>query len=96
MHESLFVPAGNKAFLAQLWSSPPRCIVFDAFKRTFPLNAAVLIGELCSLPFFESVTWGSLLDQEPPFVPSPDNDTDTGYFDARNQMQHLQLSSFGS
>ncbi|XP_065300973.1 serine/threonine-protein kinase greatwall isoform X6 [Dermacentor albipictus] len=37
--------------------------------------------ELCSLPFFESVTWGSLLDQEPPFVPSPDNDTDTGYFD---------------
>lgn len=52
--------------------------------------------ELCSLPFFESVTWGSLLDQEPPFVPSPDNDTDTGYFDARNQMQHLQLSSFGS
>ncbi|XP_075539081.1 serine/threonine-protein kinase greatwall isoform X2 [Dermacentor variabilis] len=40
--------------------------------------------ELCSLPFFESVTWGSLLDQEPPFVPSPDNDTDTGYFDEVN------------
>ncbi|XP_049517100.1 serine/threonine-protein kinase greatwall isoform X2 [Dermacentor silvarum] len=58
--------------------------------------ANILHGELCSLPFFESVTWGSLLDQEPPFVPSPDNDTDTGYFDARNQMQHLQLSSFGS
>lgn len=51
--------------------------------------------ELCSLPFFESVTWSSLLDKEPPFVPNPDGDTDTCYFDARNQMQHLQLSSFG-
>uniref|UniRef100_L7M301 Serine/threonine-protein kinase greatwall n=1 Tax=Rhipicephalus pulchellus TaxID=72859 RepID=L7M301_RHIPC len=51
--------------------------------------------ELCSLPFFESVTWSSLLDKEPPFVPNPDDDTDTCYFDARNQMQHLQLSSFG-
>ncbi|XP_075725195.1 serine/threonine-protein kinase greatwall isoform X10 [Rhipicephalus microplus] len=52
--------------------------------------------ELCLLPFFESVTWSSLLDKEPPFVPNPDDDTDTCYFDARNQMQHLQLSSFGS
>lgn len=52
--------------------------------------------ELCSLPFFQSVPWSSLLDKEPPFVPDPDDDTDTGYFDARNQMQHLQLSSFGS
>uniref|UniRef100_A0A224Z4G2 Serine/threonine-protein kinase greatwall n=1 Tax=Rhipicephalus zambeziensis TaxID=60191 RepID=A0A224Z4G2_9ACAR len=51
--------------------------------------------ELCVLPFFESVTWSSLLDKEPPFVPNPDDDTDTCYFDARNQMQHLQLSSFG-
>ncbi|XP_077513409.1 serine/threonine-protein kinase greatwall isoform X2 [Amblyomma americanum] len=52
--------------------------------------------ELRALPFFEGVMWDSLLDQEPPFLPVPDNDTDTGYFDARNKMQHLQLSSFGS
>ncbi|KAL1483605.1 hypothetical protein MTO96_033074 [Rhipicephalus appendiculatus] len=51
--------------------------------------------QVCVLPFFESVTWSSLLDKEPPFVPNPDDDTDTCYFDARNQMQHLQLSSFG-
>ncbi|XP_054931625.2 serine/threonine-protein kinase greatwall isoform X1 [Dermacentor andersoni] len=46
--------------------------------------------ELCSLPFFESVTWGSLLDQEPPFVPRPDNDTDTGYFDAIGDVSGIQ------
>lgn len=52
--------------------------------------------ELRALRFFEGVMWDSLLDQEPPFLPVPDDDTDTGYFDARNKMQHLQLSSFGN
>ncbi len=33
-----------------------------------------------------------MLDQEAPFVPQPDDDTDTGYFDARNNLLHLRVS----
>lgn len=51
---------------------------------------------LRALPFFDGVPWDNLLQQVPPFVPDPDNATDTFYFEARNQMQNLQLSSFGS
>ncbi|KAH6939384.1 hypothetical protein HPB50_017744 [Hyalomma asiaticum] len=51
--------------------------------------------ELCSLPFFHSVPWSSLLDKEPPFVPDPDDDTDTGYFDGAlpsSSMSKVDLS----
>lgn len=34
-------------------------------------------------PFFESLTWQTLLEEEPQFVPSPQNPEDTEYFDSR-------------
>ncbi|XP_059082263.1 serine/threonine-protein kinase greatwall-like isoform X2 [Tigriopus californicus] len=45
-----------------------------------------------SLPFFGSVAWDKILEEKAPFVPQPDDDTDTGYFEARNNMLHLKVS----
>jgi len=44
-------------------------------------------------PLTRSVAWTTILDQQPPFVPQPDSNTDTTYFDARNNMQGLRVSS---
>ncbi|KAH8359323.1 hypothetical protein KR093_005819 [Drosophila rubida] len=43
---------------------------------------------------FADIDWENIGHMEPPFVPTPDNPTDTGYFEARNNLQHLQLSNF--
>lgn len=43
--------------------------------------------------FFKSIDWDNLQSTEPPFVPQPENPTDTGYFEPRNIMQHLKLSN---
>jgi len=43
-------------------------------------------------PLTREVDWVNILDQNPPFVPNPDNATDTTYFDTRNNMQGLTVS----
>ena len=50
--------------------------------------------EVQQMPFFASICWSNLENEEPPFVPTPENPTDTGYFDARNNLQHIKLSNF--
>lgn len=49
--------------------------------------------EVRQMKFFESIDWDNLPNTEPPFVPQPENPTDTGYFEPRNIMQHLKLSN---
>lgn len=44
--------------------------------------------------FFSHINWDSLLEATPPFIPQPDSIADTSYFQARNEMQHLQVSNF--
>lgn len=39
------------------------------------------------------VNWNEILEQDPPFVPSPDSDTDTTYFSAKNNVQNVRVSS---
>ncbi|XP_053682408.1 serine/threonine-protein kinase greatwall [Sabethes cyaneus] len=46
------------------------------------------------MPFFETIEWDNLEATSPPFIPNPDDPQDTGYFEARNVMQHLKLSNF--
>uniref|UniRef100_A0A1A9W4F5 Serine/threonine-protein kinase greatwall n=1 Tax=Glossina brevipalpis TaxID=37001 RepID=A0A1A9W4F5_9MUSC len=46
------------------------------------------------MPFFASIQWNNIENEEPPFLPNPDDPTDTAYFEARNNMQHLKLSNF--
>jgi len=39
--------------------------------------------------------FANILHTDPaPFVPQPHNDTDTAYFDARNDMQQWKISQF--
>ena len=39
--------------------------------------------------------WNNILETEPaPFVPQPHNETDTAYFDTRNNMQQWKVSQF--
>lgn len=50
--------------------------------------------EVAKMDFFKTIDWKNLENTEPPFIPNPEGPTDTGYFAARNIMQHLKLSSF--
>ncbi|XP_071796100.1 serine/threonine-protein kinase greatwall-like [Asterias amurensis] len=50
--------------------------------------------DLKSHPLFQAIDWKRIRETEAPFIPAPDDRTDTTYFDARNNMQHLQMSSF--
>nr|XP_019604663.1 PREDICTED: serine/threonine-protein kinase greatwall isoform X2 [Rhinolophus sinicus] len=50
--------------------------------------------ELKHHPLFSDVDWENLQHQTMPFIPQPDGETDTSYFDARNHAQHLTVSGF--
>ncbi|XP_013000464.2 serine/threonine-protein kinase greatwall isoform X1 [Cavia porcellus] len=50
--------------------------------------------ELKCHPLFSDVDWENLQHQTMPFIPQPDNETDTSYFEARNNAQHLTVSGF--
>ncbi|XP_060086452.1 serine/threonine-protein kinase greatwall-like [Ylistrum balloti] len=45
-----------------------------------------------AMPFFAEVDWNNLLDITPPFIPQPDDEEDTIYFQAKNNMQELLVS----
>lgn len=50
--------------------------------------------QMKAMPFFEPIEWENMEAMPPPFIPNPDDPQDTGYFEARNVMQHLKLSNF--
>ncbi|XP_054246110.1 serine/threonine-protein kinase greatwall [Indicator indicator] len=52
------------------------------------------LKELKQHPLFHGVDWDNLQNQAMPFIPQPDDETDTSYFDARNNAQHLTVSGF--
>lgn len=46
-----------------------------------------------STELFSNIDWDNLLNEVPPFVPTPDSIDDTSYFMARNEQQNIQLSN---
>lgn len=46
-----------------------------------------------STELFSNIDWENLLNEVPPFVPTPDSIDDTSYFMARNEQQNIQLSN---
>ncbi|XP_033841637.1 serine/threonine-protein kinase greatwall [Periophthalmus magnuspinnatus] len=52
------------------------------------------LKELKSHPLFEDLDWDNLQNQPMPFIPQPEDETDTSYFDARNSAQHIVVSGF--
>ncbi|RZC42411.1 Pkinase and/or Kinase-like domain containing protein [Asbolus verrucosus] len=50
--------------------------------------------EVMKLKVFRSTDWENLLSTQPPFVPDPYDLTDTGYFQARNELLNFNISNF--
>lgn len=42
-------------------------------------------GDVKVMPFFQTIDWDNLQVMEPPFIPQPENATDTGYFEGENE-----------
>ena len=45
-----------------------------------------------SMSLFRDVDWSTILEEEAPFIPQPDDETDTCYFEARNKLQQWNIS----
>ncbi|XP_041669988.1 serine/threonine-protein kinase greatwall isoform X2 [Cheilinus undulatus] len=52
------------------------------------------LKELKRHPLFEGLDWDNVQNQPMPFIPQPEDETDTSYFDARNNAQHIAVSGF--
>lgn len=50
--------------------------------------------KVMEMPVFSHIDWKNLLEAEPPFIPDPHDMTDTGYFQARNELFNFNVSSF--
>ncbi|KAG1953699.1 serine/threonine-protein kinase greatwall isoform X2 [Pimephales promelas] len=61
---------------------------------TMDPNKRAGFKELKNHAFFEGVDWENLHHKSMPFIPQPDDETDTSYFEARNTAQHLTVSGF--
>lgn len=46
------------------------------------------------MPFFASIDWDNLESVSPPFIPNPENPTDTGYFEGMMLMKSYFSLSF--
>ena len=65
----------------------------DMLLKSEPSERAGL-DELKEHIFFENIDWDNMLGMEMPFVPEPENDTDTGYFEGHNSAFNIKLSDF--
>lgn len=43
---------------------------------------------------FKQVNWNNLLNEKAPFLPKPDHNMDTCYFDTRNEIQSIKMNDF--
>ncbi|KAG0219966.1 hypothetical protein BGX31_011114 [Mortierella sp. GBA43] len=53
-------------------------------------------AELKAHPFFRGVDWENIRNQEAPFIPAPNDNMDTSYFDARNARPDIKRLSDGN
>uniref|UniRef100_A0A8C9V6R6 Serine/threonine-protein kinase greatwall n=1 Tax=Scleropages formosus TaxID=113540 RepID=A0A8C9V6R6_SCLFO len=61
---------------------------------TMDMTKRAGLKELKQHTLFEGLDWDNLQNQPMPFIPQPDDETDTSYFEARNNAQHLVVSGF--
>ncbi|XP_015209422.2 serine/threonine-protein kinase greatwall [Lepisosteus oculatus] len=62
---------------------------------TMDMTKRAGLKELKQHPLFEGLVWDNLQNQPMPFIPQPEDETDTAYFEARNTAQHITVSGFG-
>ncbi|XP_061708783.1 serine/threonine-protein kinase greatwall isoform X2 [Cydia pomonella] len=80
-------PEGEEALSEEAVGAVEALLTMEPWER--PAATAVK-----SMPLFRAVNWENQLNAEPPFVPTPDDLHDTGYFQARNILQQLHVSNF--
>ncbi|XP_063616724.1 serine/threonine-protein kinase greatwall isoform X1 [Cydia splendana] len=80
-------PEGEEALSEEAMGAVEALLTMEPSDR--PAASAVK-----SMPLFRAVNWENQLNAEPPFVPTPDDLHDTGYFQARNILQQLHVSNF--
>ncbi|XP_072307199.1 serine/threonine-protein kinase greatwall isoform X2 [Eucyclogobius newberryi] len=61
---------------------------------TMDMTKRAGLKELKTHPLFEDMDWDNLQNQPMPFIPQPEDETDTSYFDARNNAEHIAVSGF--
>ncbi|XP_029003205.1 serine/threonine-protein kinase greatwall isoform X2 [Betta splendens] len=61
---------------------------------TMDMTKRAGLKELKCHALFEGLDWDELQNQKMPFIPQPEDETDTSYFDARNNAQHIAVSGF--
>ncbi|KAK6192522.1 hypothetical protein SNE40_003973 [Patella caerulea] len=60
---------------------------------TIDANKRPQAKDVKGMALFSDLDWDHILEAEPPFVPEPDDELDTTYFDARNRVQQLIVSA---
>ena len=86
-HTDIEWPEGDEALSSDAVEAVELLLTMDPNERP-------AAKDVQQMAFFECIDWNHLETEEPPFIPNPDDPTDTAYFEARNNLQHLQLSNF--
>ncbi|XP_014090455.2 serine/threonine-protein kinase greatwall isoform X2 [Bactrocera oleae] len=87
LNKNIEWPQDDEALSAEAMEAVDLILTIDPIERP-------AAKDVQQMRFFESIDWQNIVNVEPPFVPTPDNPTDTAYFEARNNLQHLKLSNF--
>lgn len=82
-------PTGEEALSQETTSAINELLIADPDQRPGA-------REVMKMAVFEKIDWDNLLLVQPPFVPDPCDITDTGYFQARNELLNFNISSFES
>ncbi|XP_028393875.1 serine/threonine-protein kinase greatwall-like [Dendronephthya gigantea] len=87
MENEYLLPEGEEALSEDAETAIAGILVKDVSQRPEA-------GGIKKLPFFSVLEWLNIDGYPAPFVPNPDDDMDTFYFEARNNVQNLHMSSF--
>ncbi|XP_078083814.1 serine/threonine-protein kinase greatwall isoform X2 [Mustelus asterias] len=80
-------PGGEEELSKNAHNAIDILLTIECFKRAG-------LKELKKHPLFLDMDWDNLQNCPMPFVPQPDDETDTTYFEARNNAQNLIISGF--
>nr|CAI5848252.1 unnamed protein product [Callosobruchus analis] len=78
-------PAGDEALSPEMVEAIEALLVHDPELRA-------TAKEIKNMKAFKDIEWNNLLSVTPPFVPDPYDLTDTGYFQARNELLNFNIS----